>query len=256
MIPVLKPGKSGLEPLHYRPISLTSCLCNLMERLVTTRLTWFLEVHDFFSDAQCGFRKNRTSVDHILTLDSVVRVAFKQKRHVGAIFFDIEAAYDTTWRHGILTKLHKCGIRGSMGIFIQNFLAGRHFRVRVGNQLSRRCMQENGVPQGSVLSVALFAIMINDISDVLPPQLGRSLFVDDFAIWCSAARLSTMSRSLQLAVKKLERWGVMNGFRFSTQKTNAIHFCRRRNCAELCFKLYGRQIPKPPAVKFLGITFD
>ena len=47
VIPILKPGKTGLDPLHYRPISLTSALCKLMEKMVNARLTWFLEVQGF-----------------------------------------------------------------------------------------------------------------------------------------------------------------------------------------------------------------
>ena len=81
VVPLLKPGKSGLDPLHYRPISLTSCLCKLMEKLVNARLLWFLESKDIFTPAQCGFRKGRSTVDHLLTLDTIVRSAFKQRRH-------------------------------------------------------------------------------------------------------------------------------------------------------------------------------
>ena len=58
----------------------------------------------FFAREQCGFRKQHSTVDHILTLDTVVRSAFKKKQHVGVILFDIEAAYDTTWHHGILIE--------------------------------------------------------------------------------------------------------------------------------------------------------
>ena len=132
--------------------------------------------------------------------------SFFLKHPVGAIFFDIEAAYDTVARPVILRKLFKYGIRGCMGFFIQNFLSNRSFRVRVGNHLSSSFMQENGVPQGGVLSVALFAIMINDIGDDLPAAIGRSLFVDDLVIWYSAssARL-ILSRQLQLAVTRLEK---------------------------------------------------
>ena len=104
VIPLLKPGKDGSDPLHYRPISLTSCLCKLMEKLVNFRLTWFLERRNILSNVQCGFRKNRSTVDHLVTFDTVVRTAFKQRHHVGAIFFDLEAAYDTAWLRGILMK--------------------------------------------------------------------------------------------------------------------------------------------------------
>ena len=257
VIPILKPGKTGMDPLHYRPISLTSSICKLMERLVNVRFSWFLESNNILADAQCGFRRNRSTVDHLITLDTVIRTAFRQRQHVGAVFFDVEGAYDVTWRHGILLKAHSHGIRGAMGFFFQNFLRERFFRVRVGNVLSDRFRQESGVPQGGVLSVALFALMINDIVNVLPQSIGRSLFVDDFAIWCTSLSTPSLERQLQLAVTKLERWATMNGFRFSTAKTRAMHFCRRRgDCAGVPLRIYGESIPLDRAVRFLGLTMD
>ena len=94
-----------------------------MERLVNVRFSWFLESNNILADAQCGFRRNRSTVDHLITLDTVIRTAFRQRQHVGAVFFDVEGAYDVTWRHGILLKAHGHGIRGAMGFFFQNFFA-------------------------------------------------------------------------------------------------------------------------------------
>ena len=105
VIPILMPGKSGLDPLHYRPISLTSSLCKLMEKMVNVQLSWFLEHSGVLTNAQCGFRKHRSAVDHILALDTEVRACFSQKKHLGAVFFDIEAAYDTILRHSVIGKL-------------------------------------------------------------------------------------------------------------------------------------------------------
>ena len=50
VIPILKAGKSGLDPLHYRPISVTSSLSKLMEKMVNVRLSWFLEHHGVFTN--------------------------------------------------------------------------------------------------------------------------------------------------------------------------------------------------------------
>ena len=62
------------------------------------------------------------------------------------IFFDLEKAYDTTWKYGILHDLHDAGLRGQLPGFISNFLANRSFRVRIGTSLSDEYKQEMGVP--------------------------------------------------------------------------------------------------------------
>ena len=141
-----------------------------MEKLVDLRLTWHLGRHGLLANSQCGFRKHRSTVDQLLTLDSIVRSNFKQGHQVGALFFDIEAAYDTNWRFGILQRLHKLGIRGTMGHFLSSYLCDRFFRVRVGNHLSERFAQTNGVPQGGALSLTLLVLrlMISKVSSRRP----------------------------------------------------------------------------------------
>ena len=111
-VPIAKAGKDPKNPTNYRPIALTSCLCKTMERMVNARLMWCLESEGHLSDVQCGFRKNRSTVDHLVRFESFVREAFIKKEHVVAIFFDLEKAYDTTWKHGILRDLYELGFRG------------------------------------------------------------------------------------------------------------------------------------------------
>lgn len=257
VIPILKPGKSGSDPLHYRPISLTSCLCKVFEKMISVRFTWHLESSGILNSKQCGFRKGRSTVDHLISLDTSVRSAFKKRRHVGAIFFDVMAAYDTVWRHAILTKAYRYGIRGQMGFFFKQFLTDRTFRVRVGGAYSNVFYQEDGIPQGSVLSIGLFVLAINDVTETLPPSISSSLFVDDIAIWATSSTGPSLERQLQLGVKHLERWSSRNGLAFSPAKTVGVHFCRKRGCCpDPHVTLDGNQISFQPSAKFLGVTLD
>ena len=181
--PIPKPGKDSKHLSNYRPISLTSYLCKTMERMINTRLVWFLEKNNILTKYQSGFRKGRTTTDQLIRLESFIRDSFLKGNHVFSAFFYLEKAYNTVWKYGIIRDLHKVGLRGRMPMFIQNFLSNRVFRVCLGSVLSNIHEQEMGVPQGSILSVTLFILKIYSIADVIPSGFEKSLFVDDFSIF-------------------------------------------------------------------------
>ena len=180
IVPIPKSGKDTSNPQNYRPIALTSCLCKTMERMINSRLTWYLETNGLITNMQTGFWKRRGTIDHLIRLETFIREAFIRKQHLTAVFFDLEKAYDTTWKYGILRDLYNLGLRGRLPMFIKNFLFERTFRVRVGSTLSNSQHQEEGVPQGSILSVTLFSIKINNIVKCLTPSIDCALYVDDF----------------------------------------------------------------------------
>src|SRR5215469_1399984 len=113
------------------------------------------------------------------------------------VFFDLEKAYDSTWRGGVLRKLFKLGFRGFLPLFIQNHLSNRTFQVRVGSTLSRQYELQEGVPQGSVLSVLCFALEFNDVLMEVLEGISCSLYVDDFAIYVTCFRLAGVKSKLQ-----------------------------------------------------------
>ena len=83
-------------------------------------------------ERQCGFRKNRSTIDHLVRFESFVRNALIKGEHVVSILFDLEKAYDTTWKHGILLDLKNLGFTGNLPLFISNFLTDRNFQVHIG----------------------------------------------------------------------------------------------------------------------------
>ena len=180
-----------------------------------------------------------------------------RREHVVAVFFDLEKAYDTTWRYGMLRDLHTANLRGRLPQFISEFLSDRQFRVRVGSCLSDAYSQEMGVPQGSILSVTLFILKINSIVECLPPSVRCSLYVDDFLICYRSRNMRSIERLLQRCLNKIQTWADENGFQFSKSKTVCMHFCQQRTLhldPELV--LYGDKIPVVEETKFLGLIFD
>ena len=118
----------------------------------------------------------------MIRLETFIRDAFVYREHVVSVFFDLEKAYDTTWRYGILKDLHDLGLRGRLPVFIRSFLEDRTMQFREGSTLSDFYDQEQSVPQGSILSTTLFNIKINNIVKCLDSKTDDSLYVDDFGI--------------------------------------------------------------------------
>ena len=92
LLPIPKPGKDHYNPLNYRPIALTSCICKTVERMVNERLVWYLEKNKILTKLQCGFRTNRGTIDQLIRLETFVRDAFASGDHLVAVFFDLQKA--------------------------------------------------------------------------------------------------------------------------------------------------------------------
>ena len=227
-----------------------------MERMITERLTYYVEKNELMTPYQSGFRRGRSTLDPLLCLESEVRKAQANKECVVAVFFDVEKAYDMMWKEGLLIKLDIMGLGGNVYNWIMDFLFGRAIRVRVGNSYSRRHEVENGTPQGSVISPLLFSIMINDIYTQVGSDIGKSLFADDGAIWKRGRNVNYIVGKIQEAITEIESWSLTWGFRLSVEKTETLFFTRKRIGEEVRLKLYAQELKDVKTFTFLGIWLD
>jgi len=129
-----KPGKPPDDPKSYRPITLTSCVGKLLEKMVNTRLVISLEARNLIPEQQFGFRKMKSTIEPLVKITSDILSSFQSKQTTLCVSFDIEKAYDTTWRYGILQALYDFKFRGRLPIYIKNFLANRKFKTKIGKR--------------------------------------------------------------------------------------------------------------------------
>ena len=113
------------------------------------------------------------------------------------------------------------------------------------------------MPQGSILSPVLFCVKINNIIKSVKDGSDCSLFVDDFGLYAVGKIYPALQRRLQLCVSEINKWADVNGFKFSSEKTECIHFHNfRRFFPDPEIFLGLNKIPAVKEAKFLGITFD
>ena len=77
--------------------------------MVNARLIWYLETNKLITEYQSGFRSQRSPMDHLIRLETFIGEASIKKEHLVAVFFDLEKAYDTTWKYGIVKDLKNLG---------------------------------------------------------------------------------------------------------------------------------------------------
>ena len=204
-----------------------------------------------------GFRRDRCTTDQMVLFENAVQNAFAQRQHLLAIFLDIEKAYDTTWRYGILKKIYNWGLKGRLPKFITSFLRNRQFRVRIGNTLSDTYELENGVPQGSTLSVTLFLIAVDELISSISHPVKGGLFVDDLVIYLSGKRTDNLEEMLQANINIIEDKAVNLGFKLSSSKTFCVHFCRLRSQhTDPQLTVNNTIIEVRPTARVLGLIFD
>ena len=250
MIP--KPMKDHTDVQNYRPISLLNTLSKIMERVIQKRLYNWLCHAKILSEFQCGFRRFRQTRDQILRL---LLAAFNRNQKLGAIFIDIEKAFDKVWHSGLLFKLDKMRIPDILGKWLKNYLYKRCLMVRVGGFLSTKKLIENGVPQGSVLGPLLFNLFFNDITEV-DSQMDKALFADDIAAWSTSNLTSVIKLRLQRFLNSIYSWMFKWRLKISTIKTVSCVFNKACLNYELGLTYNGEPISSERNPKFLGITLD
>lgn len=257
VVPIPKGSGPANAVNSYRPITLTSCMAKLMERMVNRRLVEHLETNQRLDQRQHAFRAGQGTGTYLATLGQVLNDAFSQGEHIEIASLDLAKAYNRAWTPGVLQQLVKWGITGNLLLFIKQFLSNRTFQVIIGNTKSKSTKEETGVPQGSVLAVTLFLVAINSVFDVLPKGIFIFVYADDILLVVCGSRPKVVRRKLQTATNAVAKWADLTGFDISSEKCARLHICSSSHIPpRKPITIHGKPIPTKKAINVLGITLD
>ena len=139
---LIKPDKPPSQTTSYRPISLLSAIMKLFERVIEKRLRKHLEDNGFFSKYQSGFRKSKSTNDHLFRLSQTIMESFNRGEHVIAAFLDVEKAFDNVWHNGLRYKIYQLDLPTKLCRWLSDFLVGRVIQVKIEGFLSPKVYQK------------------------------------------------------------------------------------------------------------------
>ena len=248
--PIYKQKGSKSDPGNYRPVSLTSNVCKLMERVVNVELSDFLEKR-VLSNTQHGFRKGRSCQTNLIEFQDKVTGWIDDGNSVDVLYVDFKKAFDKVDHGRLITKLKAAGVEGKLWGWLKDWLSGRFQRVMVNGKASGWVMVESGVPQGTVLGGPLFTVFIDDIDEFILALIRK--FADDTKM----ARIVNNhedARRFQEDIDRLSEWANQWAMEYNQAKCKIMHLGRTNQ--RFKYEMGGAQLAETEEERDLGVLVD
>lgn len=250
--PIYKKGDPA-KPENYRPVSLTSVPCKVMEHILASQINRHLKKHNLLTNSQHGFRQRRSCETQLIATTRDFINSIEEKGQCDIILLDFSKAFDKVSHQLLLTKLKHFGIQQTTHKWISSFLSGRTQEVVVEGASSEKCRVTSGVPQGSVLGPLLFLLFINDLPAYAKHSQIR-LFADDCMLYREVTETEDCDL-LQQDLTNLMTWAEDWNMQFHPQK--CLHLTASLKKKQIASKYYmgNHQLQKTDSARYLGVTF-
>ena len=218
--PLYKKG-SRCDAANYRPVTLTSHVVKVYERVVRKHMVQYLDANNLLSDKQHGFRSNRSCLTQMLDHFDSIFEGFTQGNDTDSIYLDFAKAFDKVDTELLLQKLKRYGFHRRLIGWIQSFLTDREQVVVVNGVHSNSAKVLSGVPQGSVLGPLFFLLYINDLEEVVKASR-VSFFADDTRVSKQISCLEDCAL-LQADLHFVIEWAHRNNMKLHEQKFELLN---------------------------------
>ena len=225
--PVFKKGSHSIAE-NYRPISLTSVICKILESLICETVVAHLTNQKLLRSSQHGFVSHRSCLTNLLEYLETLTALLDKGHNVDVFYLDLSKAFDRVPHQRLLAKLTAHGITGNIYNWIQSWLADRMQRVVLNGTQSKWSNVSSGVPQGSVLGPLLFIIFINDIDSAVDTLHCTLLKFADDTKGTHIVNSDDDADKLQRDLDNLFKWSSDWQMLFNLDKCHILH-CGKTN---------------------------
>ena len=245
--PVYKKGSRN-KVLNYRPISLTSAVCRLFERIFGSKILHHLCSKKLLSPNQHGFLPKRSTITQLLDATDEWVKNYVEKKTTSVIYTDLTKAFDKVSHRKLIQIIRSNGVDGNVAKWIENFLDDRSQSVLINDSISDKLKVLSGVPQGSVIGPLVFLMYVDGSAFVCSPETKIYLFADDTKL------SSTNAIDLQTSVDNVHKFLKSRQLSLATQKCQKITFSKTNLNHD--FQIDNHSLKDAVTVKDLGIIIS
>ena len=253
--PILKGNSETYQAKSYRPVSLTSHLIKIFEKIMAKAIMKHLMKNNLVPWNQHAFIEGRSTTSQLINHTELILRYLENNFDADTIYLDFAKAFDKVDHYILCKKLKEKRIGGLIGAWIHNFLTSRTMQVSANGALSAVAPVLSGVPQGTVLGPVLFMIMISDIDNGLN-QTFMSLFADDSRLTGVTNNEKDGQHIQHNLSNVIYPWAEKNNAAFNGEKFEHIHFGKKVKNPRQYLDPSNNAIKKKDQIKDLGITIS
>lgn len=250
--PIFKKGAKS-DPGNYRPVSLTSVSCKILESIIKDKLMAHFEKNMVIFPSQHGFMPKKSCATNLLEFFETVTKLVDEGQCFEVVFLDFSKAFDKVPLVPLLAKLEALGVTGQLLNWVKNWLQRRVQRVVINGESSDWEPVESGVPQGSILGPVLFDVHINDIDLVTFLIDIIRKFADDTKLG-NKADTQEQRDQLQATLNALVEWAKKWGMSFNVAKCKVMHFGLGN--VQQSYYMNGVELGKTNEERDIGVTIS
>ncbi len=249
VVPIYKNGLKN-EPGNYRPVSLTSVPCKILETLIKEEIMNHIESNGLIRRSQHGFMKGKSCATNLIEFMDRVTKIVDSGSSADLFYLDFAKAFDKVSHKRLLLKLKSKGITGKLLAWIESWLCHRTQRVKVGKAQSEPSNVDSGIPQGTVLGPPLFIIYIDDIDEAVA-ELDLLLKFADDTKGLQEINSEEDQIKIQNTLDKLSEWAMKWAMEFNVKKCKILHVGHRNPGYK--YNINGEELQETEEEKDIGV---
>ena len=228
-IPVYKGG--GKDPLNansYRGITLNSVISKILETLILNRLEPLFIEAGVPHPNQSAYRKRVSCADAIFATHEVINRYIQDGGEVYMCLYDLEKAFDSVEFSILLKRLFDVGVNSKTWRILQNWYINGQSSIRIGQHVSSLFTLGRGVRQGSILSPALFLLVMDPLLRQLQSlSIGASvnnMYVGGFLHADDIRTIASSTTTLKAQISTIKMFTEDNFLKLNTSKCEIVAF--------------------------------
>jgi hypothetical protein len=218
--PIYKQG-SHSEYTNYRPIAILSVINKIVEKVIVSQISKYLEKNNIISDTQHGFRRMRSTATALSEFTDEVNEHLNNQKYVLTLYIDFKKAFDTLDHEQLIVAMQECGVRGSALEWIRSYLSNRTLTTVIDGRSGDEAKVIYGVPTGSIYGPVGYIMHVNSMSNVVQ-NCSTYMYADDTCIVYADRDIKNLEQCVQTDFVNIIKWSHDNGIILNIEKTKCM----------------------------------